>query len=134
MNAKRNCHYHSYDYNGNITINNITNITNVTGIKNFSGRRPWNKHHNKASHKNGGYHKREPKLMRFCKSFGILDQDKVMRMSDGEIVDGLLGVERHVRHDMARHASGMCHDLYCCGKGIVGVAKGLFGIVASPLK
>ena len=51
-----------------------------------------------------------------------------------EIVDGLLGVERHVRHDMARHASGMCHDLYCCGKGIVGVAKGLFGIVASPLK
>ena len=115
-------------YGNTYVQNNVTHITQTytaTYTPRYSGR--------SCRHAYGelGRSRRAsgPKLLRFCKSCCTLDQDKVLQMSDGEIVDGLLEVERHVRHDMARHASGMCHDLYGCGKGIVGVVKGLVGAI-----
>lgn len=130
--AGDNVHY------GNTYVQNVTHITQtyvVTHTPRYSGRSCRRAHqewsHGHGSRKTGP---REPKLLRFCKSCGILDQDKVMRMSDGEIVDGLLDVERHVRHDMARHASGMCHDLCCCGRSVAGAVKGLIGAAVGLLK
>ena len=111
------CYRPSYGGDTYVT-NNITNVTNIEY-----------KAHKHRSHHNGWGHgrkDRKPKLYRFCASGGLLDQDKVMRMSDGELIGGILEANKYAAGNLAGDVGKICKG----GAGVVhGVFRGAFRVV-----
>ena len=119
--------YGVVNYTNYIHTTNVTNVTMMQSHGNIGSRR--------RRHARNGLQRREekPELLRFCESCGILDQDKVMRMSDEQIVDGVFDVGRHVSRDVARNVKGICGGICTMGHGVVGVVHGLFSVARSIL-
>lgn len=103
-----------YGYAKNITVNNITNVTNVNNVTNVVHVQGEQRHHKQNHH-----HERKPELLRFCQSCGILDQQKVMRMSNGQLAEGAVDVMRHSSRNLGRHATGVIKSF-----------GGIFGAIA----
>lgn len=119
--------YGVVNYTNYIHTTNVTNVTMMQSPGNIGSRR--------RRHARNGLQRREekPELLRFCESCGILDQDKVMRMSYGQIVDGVFDVGRHVNRDVARNVKGICGGLGKMGQGVAGVVHGLISAAISIL-
>ena len=116
-NRKRN--WHNYSYGGDTYVTN--NVMNVTNIEYKAHKR--RRRHNGWGH---GRKDRKPKLYRFCASGGLLDQDKVMRMSDGEVIGGLLENHNYAARNLSRDVGDICES----GAGVVrGVFRGAFRVV-----
>jgi len=63
---------------------NITNITNITQVVAGHGHRPAGKRRGDIGERRT---ERPPKLLRFCGSCGVMDQDVASRMSSSELCD-----------------------------------------------
>ena len=115
-----------YGY-GNVAINNITNnttnITNtyVTQVVAHGGSRQDSRPHKRYDHPRDRPHERKPELLRYCGSLGLLDGDKVARMSDDQFLDGALDVCSYA-------ARGMGNDIHNMGQGISQMAEGVVGL------
>ena len=101
---------------GKIVVNNITNVTDVTNVTVFNtrhGKPHWGK--GRRHHRRG---EKKPELLRFCASFGLLDRDKVYRMSDGELAKGACDLVRYGAKGFSRSASNMVGHASQCASGI----------------
>jgi len=110
--------------------NNVTNVTNVTQIAQVSGN-GWNKKRLRSGNGYCGKRERKPRLLRFCASGGLLDQDVAERMSGREMCDGFVEVGSYaakglgrtmgkLADDMGRHAKSFSNNL-------LGILECLFG-------
>lgn len=128
----RNSHGNGYAYAINYGVVNYTNYIQTTNVTNVAiasaGHAPRRRKH--ARRNQQGY-ERKPELLRFCGSCGILDQDKVMRMSDEEFVDGLVDVGRYASMDATRNIGTICSGLGSIGNGVVGAVRCLVGAARS---
>lgn len=120
--------YGVVNYTNYIHTTNVINVTIMQSPGNIGSRRRG------YARRNTQGRKERPELLRFCESCGILDQDKVMRMSDGQIVDGVFDVGRHVSRDVARNVKGICGGIGKMGQGVAGVVHGLFSAAISILR
>ena len=91
---------------GVVNINNISNVTNMTKVTNVTqvaevhGRGGYWSSNKKKSKKYRGFGKRDnrmknPKLLRYCGTCGLLDRQVVSNMSNDELCDGAVDVMRH---------------------------------------
>lgn len=126
---------------GNVTVNNITNVTNVTNVVRAHGYTPhgkWRRDNQpkREKHESRGKlrHEHKPKLLRFCQSCGMLDQDKVMRMSDGQLARELSCVADYANKRTMNDIRGIGHGLAKIGRGVCGMVSSAFGMVSSVLK
>jgi len=123
-------HYLPHDYK-NIIMAHKIEMNNIIAAGTL--QRPYKKRRNGWGH--GGSwgkkrrHERKPKLWNFFQSCGLLDQDKVMRMSDGELAEGAVDVMRYASHDLSNHARGFCEGMAQAGRGTVELGKCACGIV-----
>ena len=104
-------------------VTNVTNVTRVTHVYNAASISGYggHLHHNKRKHAYGNGGRREergPKLLRYCASCGVLDQNVASRMSSSELCDESAKVVRH----SAKH---LAHDASECVGGLVGCVCGL---------
>ena len=120
--------YGVVNYTNYIQTTNVTNVTMVQSAGDMGSRR------RKHARRELQGRERKPELLRFCGSCGILDQDKVMRMSDEQIVDGVFDVGRYVSRDVATNVEGICGGLSTMGHGVAGVVHGLFSAVRAILR
>lgn len=107
---------------------NVTNVTNVS-ISHHSKHGHggfWKKRNRKARNWGG----RKPKLFRFCASAGLLDSDKVARMSNGEVCKEAANVVRYGARGIASCAGRMARSVAGGAKafagGVVEIAEALF--------
>ena len=123
--------YGAHDYK-NLIIAHKIEMNNIIAAGTL--QRPYKKHRNGWGH--GGWGKkrrreRKPELWNFCQTCGLLDQDKVMRMSDGELVEGAVDVMRYASHDFSNRARGFCEGMAQAGRGTVELGKCACGLVKS---
>ena len=114
-------------YANTVNITNVTNVTRVTSVSHGS----WNpnKRHKHIKHRRRG--ERPPELFRFCASCGIIDHDKVSRMSSGQVCEEATKVLGYTTRNLGRsvgnlvsNAGGFVKNLVCLGGAAVGaVAK-----------
>jgi len=112
---------------GEVTINNTTNVTNVTNVHSHqhTPRRNRRWHNGKGAvcrHK-------KPALLSFYQSCGLLDQHKVMRMSDEQFLKGTADVMRYTSHDVARNVRDIGHGVAKIGHCSVELGKRACGMV-----
>ena len=97
---------------------NITNITNITNVSCYG--RP-HRHH--ANHRNANKHgQKPPKLLRYCSTCGLLDQDVVANMSSGEMCDEAINVMGYGVRGLASCAGNVTRSVGGLLKGILDVA------------
>lgn len=102
-----------YGYARNVTVNNITNVTSVTNVTNVVGVHGERRRHRPRRRE------RKPELLTYCRSFGLMDREKVMRMSNGQLAEGAVDVMRYSSRNLGRHATGVIKSF-----------GGLFGAIA----
>ena len=107
---------HRNDY-----VANYGEHINYTQINIATSTRPKSHHRQRMRKKLHG-RERKPRLLRYCGSCGILDQDKVMRMSDDEIISGLLQVGNYVSQDVKHNVNSIC-------RGLGGIGRRMFGAI-----
>lgn len=129
----RNSHGNGYAaYAINYGVVNYTNYIQTTNVTNVTFA-PGDQRSRRSRHarRNPQERERKPELLRFCGSCGILDQDKAMRMSDEEFVDGLIDVGRYASMDATRNIGTICSGLGSIGSGVVGAVRCLVGAARS---
>ena len=108
-----------------VTINNVTNVTNVTSFTNVSAYGSHVNRKHRRDHKDKGYG-RPPKLMRFYASSGLLDQDVVSKMGEGEVLDETV---KAVGYGVKRMSADLAHNVGDVGRNLAGAAGSAIGFV-----
>ena len=112
---------------------NVTNVTNVTNnVTNVYGYKPRERQYGNGQRRHGKterkrYPKRvrrpkEPKLLRYCKTFGLVDSDKVLRMDEGELASEALNVMDYAARDMGKSIEGIGNSAVELAGSVVGIA------------
>ena len=103
---------------------NITNVTNVSQIvsaghggESFHGR----KHkHGRGERSDGAASNRNPRLLRFCASGGLLDRDVAESMSNRELCDGFVEVGSYAVKGLGRTAKKWAGNMGHHARGLFG--------------
>ena len=110
---------------GQINANTI-NMTSIAVTNVHESFRECGKKNRSRKHRPGCRRERYPKLMRFCASCGLLDNDLAESMSVRELCDGFVDVGAHAANGLGRTARMWADDM---GRHAKGFAENLFGLI-----
>lgn len=121
--------YGQWDGRTIIVVNNVTNNYGMPSVR--EGRYA---HHGKRRDSSGTRKERQPELLRYCRSCGILDQRKVMNMSNGQIAEGAVEVLQYSINDLGQCAKASFKGGEKMMHGLMQIGRGLFDLGALILK
>ena len=119
-------YYENMIVGGDVIINNITHVSNITYVPNASKQHRGRRHHERIE--------RKPELLRFYQSCGLLGQDKVMRMSDRQLVYGTAAVLGYAGRQLGCNFGGIGSGVVKMSRGVGGVVKSVFGMITTLLE
>lgn len=114
----------NYIYADAVNVTNVTN--NVTQVSHVSGCSPRKFGKRKRRHGGKGKNDRNPKLLRYCASGGLLDQDVAYGMSDKELCDGFVNVGAYAVRGFASTADAWTRDV---GRGMRKIGSSIMGLL-----
>lgn len=130
---RQNRYYDTYDNRQVIAAENIT-INNITNIAYLPTGTAYSKHHRHPHRKRRDKIERKPDLLPFYTSCGIVDRDKVMRISDEELFKGTSDVVGYAVRDVGRNMRGAGKSIAQMGGCMCDLVGNLFGMVSELLK